>query len=109
MLFWDPLDGLLRKLFGKQEGEKVYDAIGVLGGLVALVISVVTHRWWLAAGACLIFVLSGASLLRERRQRPDPSDDPGLLSGVASNPASLNPFHHEPLPPFPGTPDDEPK
>lgn len=110
VLFWDSLDWLLRKLFGKQDGEKVYDAIGVLLGAFGLVLSIVRGWvWWLAVLSALIAIISGASLLRERRQRPDPSEEPGLLSEVASNPSSLNPLHHELLPPWPGAPDNEPK
>jgi hypothetical protein len=103
------LDSLLRKLFGKQESEKIYNASGVLGGSVALVITVADQRLWLAAASALIVVLSGLDLLRERRRRPDPPDDHGLVGEMVSNPSSFNPLHHEPLPPFPGTTEDEPK
>jgi hypothetical protein len=100
------LDSLLRKLFGKQEGEKIYNAIGVLVGSIALVITVANRSWWLAAASVLIVVLSGLDLLRERRRRPDPPDDHGLVGEMVSNPSSFNPLHHEPLPPFPGHPED---
>ena len=109
VLFWDSLDWLLRKLFGEQRGENLRGAIGVLFGVFGLVFSVVSRSWWLAVLSVLIVAFSGASLLRGWRLRPDPSEDPGLLSEVRSNPSRLNPLHHEPLPPFPGTPDDEPK
>ena len=101
------LESLLRKLFGKQEGEKIYDAVGVLVGSIALVIAVANQSWWLAAASVLIVVLSGLDLLRERRRRPDSSDDDGLVGEMVSNPPSFNPLHHEPLPPFPANPGDE--
>ena len=86
MLGWQFLDWLLRKAFGKQEGEKVYNSIGVLFGLVILVVSVVTQSWWFAALSGLVVLLSGADLRRERRQRPDPSEDHGLVGEMVSNP-----------------------
>jgi hypothetical protein len=100
---------LLRKLFGKQEGEKLFNAQSILFGLIGLVVCAVIHDWWYMALAGLVVLLSGTSLLRERRQRPDPSDDHGLVGEVVAYPRSLNPFHHEPVPPFPGTPEEEPK
>jgi hypothetical protein len=88
----------LQRLFGKEEGEKLWNVYIFLGGLVGLVVSVVAQAWWTAALAAVLVVWSGVDLLRERRRRAYPS---------AANPSHLNPFHHEPLPPFPGTPDDE--
>ncbi len=109
VLFWDSVDWLLRKLFGKQEGEKLNNAIGVLLGLAGLVVSIAGQWWWTAVASAVIVIFSGADLLRERRRRPDPSDDHGLVGEIVSDPPRLNPFHHEPLPPFPGPPEEEPK
>jgi hypothetical protein len=103
--FW--LDSLLRKLFGKQEGEKLSNAIGVLAGVAGLVVSIANQWSWFAVVSALLVTLSGADLVRERRHRPDPSEDHGLVGDIVSNPPKLNPFHHEPLPPFPSRPDDE--
>jgi len=44
--FW--LDSLLRKLFGKQEGEKLSNAIGVLAGVAGLVVSIANQWSWFA-------------------------------------------------------------
>src|SRR5215470_17272634 len=94
---------LLRMLFGKQEGEKLYNALGVLIGLIGLVASLIGHHWWLAALGGVLALVCGADLLREKRQQRDASDDGGLVGEMRSSPPHLNPLHHDPLPPFPGT------
>jgi hypothetical protein len=53
--------------------------------------------------------------LRKRANGPESGasaeggQQPGLRSEASEIASSLNPFHHDPLSPFPGTPDDEPK
>jgi hypothetical protein len=103
------VDSLLRKLFGKQEGQKLGNAIGVLAGVAGLVASIVSHDRWFGVLAGLVVLISGADLLRERQQRADPSDDHRLVGELVSNPPHLNPLHHQPLPPLPRAPEDRPK
>jgi hypothetical protein len=65
-----------------------------------------------------VAILVGLVLLVRRRvgglrkrgnsQESGVSADDGR-SQVGDIASSLNPLHHEPLPPFPGTPEDEPK
>ena len=90
---------VLRRIFGKEEGDKINDAFGVITGAILLVVALVVHRWWIAALAAALIALCVASLWREKRR---------LSSGSEHEPTRS--FRdHKPLPPFPGTTDDEPK
>ena len=99
--YGDGLGWVLRRIFGKQEGDRINDALGVLVGAIFLVVALVVHQWWFAAVAAALIALCVASLWREKKRRLSPGSEP-------PEPA-LSAADHEPLPPFPGTLDDEPK
>jgi hypothetical protein len=105
---------ILEHFFGKQEGDKLWDVGLVLFGLVGLVVSLVAQWWTIAALCALVVAMGGVSLFWARQKRWEESEGHGLRSEVGDAVASFDlsgdhPGDHEPLPPWPSPPNNEPK
>ena len=120
MLFWQLYDGAVRRIFGKEKGDKILDAQGVLVGAVLVAVFLSSRDWLWAFVSAGVVVLSAVSLWRERRSRSAqvpgaqeqtqaavPPEQHGAKSRLGVIASNLSRPGNEPLPPWPGTTDDE--